>query len=59
MKAWYQSKTVWFQILTLVAGILLAVSGVVESKTATIILVAAIALINGVLRIYFTDTAIK
>jgi hypothetical protein len=58
MKAWYKSKTLWFNVITLILGILGAIAGIVESRTAIVVLVAFEALGNGVLRIWFTDTAI-
>jgi uncharacterized membrane protein len=57
-KKWYQSKTLWFNIITLVIGVLAAVLGIVETKEWVIAITAVIALGNGVLRIWFTDTPI-
>jgi hypothetical protein len=58
MKTWWQSKTLWFNIVTLILGVLGAVLGVVKTELWVIILTAVIALGNGVLRIWFTDTGI-
>jgi hypothetical protein len=57
-KKWYQSKTLWFNIITLVLGVVAAILGVVETKMWVIILTAVMALGNGVLRIWFTETKI-
>jgi hypothetical protein len=58
MKQWWKSKTVWFNAITLAIGVMGAVLGVVKSEIAMIIVTAVIALGNGVLRIWFTSTAI-
>jgi uncharacterized membrane protein YbaN (DUF454 family) len=57
-KSWYRSKTLWFNLITLALGVLGAVLNVLEDKVLIILFTATIALGNGVLRIYFTDTAI-
>ncbi len=57
-KKWYQSKTVWFNLITLVVFVIAAVLNVVETKAAVIILTVINAIGNGILRIWFTDTAI-
>jgi hypothetical protein len=57
-KKWWASKTVWFNVITLILGVLGAVLGVVSTQAWVIGLTAVIALGNGVLRIWFTDTPI-
>ena len=57
-KVWYKSKTVWFNVITLALGVLGAVLGVVHSQTSVVVLTILVAVGNGVLRIWFTDTAI-
>jgi hypothetical protein len=58
-KKWWQSKTVWAQIITIAVGVLLAVQGVVDTKVGVIVLVSVVALLNGILRVYFTDSGIE
>jgi predicted membrane channel-forming protein YqfA (hemolysin III family) len=58
LKQWYQSKTLWFNIITLVVGVVAAILGLVETKVWVIILTAVNALGNGVLRIFFTNSAV-
>lgn len=59
MKKWYLSKTLWFNILTLVLGVAAALLGVVETKVWVIVLTVVNALGNAILRIWFTDSAIQ
>lgn len=59
MKQWYLSKTLWFNIITLVLGVVAALLGVVETKLWVIVLTAVNALGNGILRLFFTDSAIQ
>jgi hypothetical protein len=58
MKPWYKSKTMWFNIITLILGVAAALLGVVETKAWVIGLTVLMALGNGILRLYFTDTKI-
>jgi len=57
-KNWWLSKTLWFNVITLVVGVVGAVVGVVRSEVWIISLTAVNALGNGILRIWFTDTPI-
>jgi hypothetical protein len=57
-KNWWLSKTVWFNVITLIIGVVGAVVGVVRSEVWIISLTAINALGNGILRIWFTDTPI-
>jgi uncharacterized membrane protein len=59
MKPWYLSKTLWFNIITLIVGVLAAVLGVVKSQGWVVGLTIFVALGNGILRIWFTDSAIQ
>ena len=59
MKPWYQSKTLWFNVVTLILGVLGELRPFVPAGTWTLIMIGAMALGNGVLRIWFTDTAIQ
>jgi hypothetical protein len=58
VKKWWQSKTVWFNLISLVIGVLVAVLGIVREQTWAVILTVFIAVGNGVLRIWFTDSSI-
>lgn len=58
MKQWWKSKTVWFNVISLALGVLGAVLGILRDQKAIIAVTAVIALGNGVLRIWFTDSAI-
>ena len=58
VKKWYQSKTLWFNIITLILGVVGAVLGVVRTEQWVIALTAVMGLGNTILRIWFTDTAI-
>jgi hypothetical protein len=57
MKPWYKSRVLWFNAITLIVGVVGSILGLVESRDAVIILTAAMALGNGILRL-LTDTAI-
>lgn len=59
MKAWYLSKTLWFNIITLLLGVLGAIVGLLTTPTAVIVVTGFIGLGNAVLRIWFTDSAIQ
>lgn len=58
MKKWFESKTLWFNIITLVLGVTGAVVGIIRSEEWIIILAVVNALGNGILRIWFTESAI-
>jgi len=58
VKQWWKSKTVWFNVISLALGVLGAVLGILRDQKAIIAVTAVIALGNGVLRIWFTDSAI-
>jgi hypothetical protein len=58
VKVWWRSKTLWFNIISLVVGVAGAALNVVETKWAVIGLTIVMALGNGILRYFFTDTAI-
>ena len=60
MKSWYQSRTVWLNLITLlVAG--LAVPDVISlvPPDGMKYLLAASALLNLILRVYFTTTEVQ
>lgn len=56
MKKWYQSKTIWLNLVTFLAGIG-SFSGVIPVDPRIILTVAAIA--NTILRIWFTTEPVK
>jgi hypothetical protein len=58
VKKWFESKTLWFNIITLVLGVTGAVVGIIRSEEWIIILAVVNALGNGILRIWFTESAI-
>jgi hypothetical protein len=53
-KSWYQSKTVWFNILSSVVTIATAAQGSLP-ETALPYVIAFIGIINVVLRVFFTN----
>lgn len=57
-KQWWKSKTVWFNLITLVLGVVGALLNLIETKAWVLVFTAVMALGNGILRIYFTDTPI-
>jgi len=65
MKKWYESKTVWLNVASAVATLVSALSQVLPSLQGLldiqtyIIVNAAVAFLNIVLRTYFTTTAIE
>ena len=65
MKKWYESKTVWLNVASGVATLVSALSQVLPSLQGLldiqtyIIVNAAVAFLNIVLRTYFTTTAIE
>jgi hypothetical protein len=58
MKLWYQSKTLWFNVISLVLGVLGAIVGLLQTQVAVIVVTGFIGLGNAVLRIWFTDSPI-
>lgn len=65
MKQWYESKTVWFNIIAAILGVLPVIGAYIKVISpdaatitdATIVFLAGIG--NVILRIYFTDTPIQ
>ena len=61
MKLWYQSKTVWVNIISILIYFLttLSVNPALQFSTKTLTLFGVIlGVLNLILRIYFTDTPI-
>jgi len=65
MKKWYESKTIWLNVASVVATLVSALSQVLPSLQGLldiqtyIIVNAGVAFLNIVLRAYFTSTAIE
>jgi ABC-type thiamin/hydroxymethylpyrimidine transport system permease subunit len=57
-KEWYMSKTVWFNVITMVAGVIALMQGVVSDPQLISSLVLAQGLINVILRVWFTSAPI-
>ena len=58
MKAWWKSKTLWFNVVSLLVGVAGAVAPVAKTEWVIIAFTAFIAVGNGVLR-FLTDTSIR
>jgi hypothetical protein len=58
MKPWFTSKTLWFNVITLIVAVAGAVFPLVKGEVWIIGMTAFMALGNGILRIWFTDTPI-
>lgn len=60
-KKWYQSKIVWFNIMTFVgsAGLLIADFLGAGNYTPDALVLLGVGVVNLILRIWFTDTAIE
>ena len=61
MKNWYASKTLWFNVLTCVVLIATACinSGMFQNPAVASVLGLTAAIGNIILRVFFTDQAIK
>lgn len=58
MKAWYESKTIWFNIFSTLAGSLVVVSEVMPEPIKVYVIVA-LGVVNVVLRVWFTNEPIR
>lgn len=54
MKTWYQSKTVWLGIITIIVAALTQFSGIVESPDLKNAILAVVGLLNVLLRVFST-----
>lgn len=59
MKNWYQSKTVWFNIITILIAILTQLSTIVESQDVKNAILAAVGFGNIILRVFSTSEPIE
>jgi len=57
-KKWYQSKTVWLNILTLALGLATVIAKILPAPTGFAITAIVIPVLNLVLRIWFTGQPI-
>ena len=57
-KHWWESKTIWLNILTLALGVLAVVADVVDTKTAAVITGTIVPVLNVFLR-FITDKKLK
>lgn len=53
-KKWYESKTLWFNMFSMVAGFIAIVQGVVTDPEILASLVLVNGLVNVILRVFFT-----
>lgn len=59
MKTWYQSKTVWLGIITILVAALTQFSGIVESPDLKNGILAVVGLLNVLLRVFSTAQPIE
>lgn len=59
MIKWYQSKTIWFNVIMTILGIVTAFQGMVEFNEYSKIFLVILAVGNVILRIWFTETSVK
>jgi len=57
VKAWFQSKTVWFNLIMTVLGVITLLQGTFPQYSTIFVLLTGIG--NLILRIYFTNTTIS
>ena len=57
-KPWYESKTVWFNIISIAVSLLGTASGMIPDGPWSMTIPLLIALGNGILRIWFTNSGI-
>lgn len=58
MKKWYQSKTLWFNVITLILGLGSVLVKIVPAPVGALITTVVIPLGNIILRIWFTNVPI-
>ena len=58
-KKWYNSKTIWFNVLVSVLGIITALQGISELESFAVFFATILAVGNVLLRVWFTDSAVK
>lgn len=59
MKTWYQSKTVWLGIITIIVAALTQFSGIVESPDLKNGILAVVGLLNVLMRVFSTAQPIE
>ena len=56
---WYNSKTVWFNIIITVLGIITALQGLVELQELSVYFATILAIGNVILRVWFTQSSVE
>jgi hypothetical protein len=58
-KKWWQSKTVWLNVISLLLGVIAVIQQYVDSKTVLLVVGILNVVLNVVVRVWFTDTKIS
>ena len=57
-KKWWQSKTVWLNVITFVLGAISVIQQYVDAKMVLLVVGLLNVALNVILRVWFTDTSI-
>lgn len=57
-KKWWQSKTVWMNVITFALGVIAVIQQYVDAKMVLLVVGILNVALNVILRVWFTDTSI-